>query len=112
VTLWTLPARLEDDLEATWSRAIERADDWEPFFAELEVCTVDLANEMTRLTLIDDSHLEQLSRLKRSAEQRAVSLPGDFTWSANDFAMLALGFSRGAKGSPAVPFQKWRSETE
>jgi hypothetical protein len=107
VTLWNLPAELEDDFNEAWATWIERAANWEPFFAELEVCSVDLAHELSRMELVDDGHLEQLSRLKRSIEQRAVPLPDGFTGSEDDFAMLALGFARGEEGSPAVPFQKW-----
>jgi hypothetical protein len=106
VTLWSLPAELEDDFNEAWATWIEQAAEWESFFAELEVCSADLASELTRLGLVNDSHLERLSRLKRSAEQRAVPLPSDFAATPDDFAMLALGFARGEEGNPAVPFQK------
>ncbi len=105
VTLWNLPAELEDDFDQAWATWIDHVSDWEPFFAELEHCTADLAHELTRLELVTADHLDQLSRLKRSAEQRAVAIPGEFTGSSDDLVMLALGFARGEAGNPAVPFQ-------
>lgn len=107
VTLWNLLPELEDAFDHAWAIWIERAADWEPFFAELESCTPDLAHELVRTGLAGERHLEQLKRLRRAAENRAVLLSGEFTGAADDFAMLALGFARGAEGSPAVPFQKW-----
>lgn len=106
VTLWNLPAQLEDDFNEAWATWIERGAEWEPFFSELETCSTDLTRELARLGLVNDSHIERLSRLKRSAEQRAVALPGDFNGTPDDLAMLALGFARGEEGSPAVPYQR------
>ena len=107
VTLWNLPAELEDGFNEAWATWIDQASDWEPFFSELESCTSDLGKELSRLSLVTDAHLDQLSGLKRSAEQRAVAIPGEFSGSRDDLAMLALGFARGEVGNPAVPFQSW-----
>lgn len=107
VTLWHLPAELEDDFNRAWETWLDQADKWGSFFGELETCSSDLVEEMQRLQLVNDAHLGQLSRLKRSAEQRAVSLPGEFTFSDHDITMLALAFARGENGKPAVPFQSW-----
>lgn len=111
VTLWQLPAELEDDFERAWAMWIERADQWEPFFRELESCGDDLLREMQRLQLVTDAHVEQLSRLKRSAEHRAVALPGEFNYSDGEITMLALAFARGENGRPAVPFQSSSEST-
>jgi hypothetical protein len=111
VTLWNLPAELEDEFDQSWATWIDETSQWEPFFAELETCTADLAHELTRLELVSTEHLDQLSRLKRSAEQRAVAVPGDFTGSTDDLTILALAFARGEQGNPAVPFQAWSGGT-
>ncbi len=105
VTLWQLPAQLEDDFDQAWPNWLDHAEEWEPYFAALEQCGADLSYELNRFGLIDDRHLDQLGRLKRAAEQRAVPLSGDFSGSADDLTMLALGFARGETGSPAVPYQ-------
>lgn len=107
VTLWHLPPELEDEFDQAWAAWIDEADEWEPFFGELEACSPDLLIEMQRLQLVNEDHVGQLSRLKRSAEQRAVALPGEFTFSEDDITMLGLAFARGENGKPAVPFQPW-----
>lgn len=107
VTLWQLPAELEDDFDRAWATWIDHANQWEPFFVELERCSADLLHEMQRLQLVNDDQVEQLSRLKRSAEQRAVVLSREFTKSDDDITMLALAFACGENGRPAVPFQSW-----
>jgi hypothetical protein len=105
ITLWQMPPELDDDFDQAWSVWIDHASEWEPFFVELEHCGPDLAHELERLDLATAEELDGLSRLRRSAEQRAVAVPGDFNGSVEDITMLALGFARGEVGSPAVPFQ-------
>jgi hypothetical protein len=105
VTLWNLPAEIEDQLEQQWELWIDDSASWEPFFTELESCTADLEPELVRLGLVSASHVEQVAKLRRSAEQRAVAVPGEFSGSNDDFALLALAFSRGEAGNPAVPYQ-------
>jgi hypothetical protein len=111
VTLWSLPAEVEDDFDQAWAMWIDQTGEWEPYFAELEQCGADLVHELQRLDLVNHDHLVQLSRLKRSAQQRAVAVAGEFTGSADDVTMLALAFARGEQGNPAVPFQSWSGNT-
>lgn len=110
VTLWNLPAELEDEFELHWEQWLDNAAEWAPFFMELEECTSDLAAELTRLGLVDSSQLEQLAGLRRSAEQRAVQVPGTFEGTDDDLAMLALAFSRGDQANLAVPYQSWSGD--
>jgi hypothetical protein len=109
VTLWRLPADIEDDFNQAWPIWIDRANDWSSFFSELERCGADLAHELERLGLVTGPDLERIGYLKRSAEQRAVAIPGQFTGTRDDLTMLALGFAKGEPGNPAVPFQSWTS---
>ena len=108
VTLWQLPADIEDDFNQAWPTWIERSSEWEPFFNELKGCGPDLAKELKRLNLITDNDFACLTPLKRSGEQRAVALPGEFTGTRDDLTLLALGFAKSEVGNPAVPFQTWR----
>ena len=110
VTLWDLPASTEDDLEQRWEDWIDDATGWEPFFKELESCSSDLEKELTRLELVTPSHVAEVGKLRRSAEQRAVLIPGEFAGSDHDLAMLALAFSRGETANLAVPYQHWGGE--
>ena len=56
--------------------------------------------------LLTDDDSERFSRLRRSAEGRAVPLPASFAATTQDIAFLALGFARGEPGSLAVPYAR------
>ena len=105
VTLWKLPAPLEDAFEMRWERWLDAASAWRDFFEELADCGSDLAVELERFGLLSDDDVDRVSRLNRSAESRAVKLPGTFRGSDADLTALALAFSRGQTGNLAVPFQ-------
>ena len=42
VTLWSLPARVEDEFDARWAQWLENSDSWAPFFDSLENPDSDL----------------------------------------------------------------------
>ena len=105
VTLWSLPVDIEDVFEMHWQQWLDAPDEWRSFFEMLDTSTSDVVAELQRFSLITDDQLERASRLRRSAEQRAVQVPGHFEGSVDDITMLALAFSRGGQRSLAVPFQ-------
>lgn len=107
VTLWDLPASIEEEFEGMWERWLEQAEEWKPLFEALEKpAGADLGAVLRGLGLVTDPELEALSRLRRSADGRAVQLPGVFTGSDADFTLLALGFARGEPGALAVPYMR------
>ncbi len=107
VTLWSLPAGIEDEFELRWEQWLDDAEGWAPFFKELEACGNDVAAELQRLDFVTDDQIESVKGLRRSAEQRAVHVPGQFQGTDEELNMLALGFSRGEPGNLAVPYQSW-----
>ena len=107
VTLWHLIEVIEDEFDAHWEHFLDHAGDWKSFFQELEgVSGTDLIDTLSSFELVADGDLEAYSSLRRSSEGRAVQLPGLFSGSAADIALLALGFARGEVGRPAVPYQQ------
>jgi hypothetical protein len=56
--------------------------------------------------LITGEDADRFSRLRRSAEGRAVPLPVPFAATNRDIASLALGFARGEPGALAVPYAR------
>jgi hypothetical protein len=107
VTLWDLPASLEEEFDNRWEQWLDHASEWEPFFQKVEgLSGTDLGQALRSLDLITDQDLEALSRLRRSAESRAVQLPGLFSSSDQDITLLALGFARGEPEAPAVPYMR------
>lgn len=105
VTLWNLPAEMEDEFELCWEQWLDDAAAWAAFFKELETCSPTVESELLRLQLATDAHVDRVAKLRRSAEQRAVAVPGTFTGSTDDLATLALAFGRGDVGALAVPYQ-------
>jgi hypothetical protein len=107
VTLWRLPTAIEEDFDARWEQWLDSASEWAPFFEHLETFDeTDLQATLRSLGLASERDSEALSKLRRSAEGRAVPLPGLFTGSDDDVALLALGFARGEPGALAVPYAK------
>ena len=107
VTLWRLPELAEEEFEARWEHWLDHAPDWNTFFESLEKLALpDLAEALAARDLVDDADVGAFSRLKRSAEGRAVSLPGMFDGSNQDLKLLALGFGRSEVGALAVPYMR------
>jgi hypothetical protein len=110
VTLWHLTADVEDELDARWEHFLEHATDWQPFFEQLQdVAAGDLLVTLRSFEIVSEKDLENYSTLRRSAESRAVQIPGLFSGSASDISLLALGFARGEEGALAVPYQRRES---
>jgi hypothetical protein len=107
VTLWNLPADMEDEFELRFEEWLDDAPAWAGFFEQLESCSADLETELIRLRLVTDVEVEQTRKLRRAAELRAVPLPGVFSGSTDDVTALALAFARSEVGSLAVPYQSW-----
>jgi hypothetical protein len=106
-TLWRLPEGIEDAFDARWEHWLDHAADWTAFFEQLQsLGAVDFTGTLRELGLVSDRNLESYPRLRRSAEGRAVPLPGLFSETDDDIALLALGFARGEPGALAVPYAR------
>lgn len=107
VTLWNLPAGLEDQFDSHWQEWLDHRDDWSLFFAEIEdLPSSDLLETLQLLDLVSEDEADQATRLRRSAEGRAVPLPDAEELDGRLLALLAAGFSRGEIGKPAIPYVK------
>lgn len=108
VTLWRLTAAVEEEFEARWEHWLDHATTWEPFFQKLESLSTDteLTETLKAFEIISDGETDNSSRLRRSAEGRAVLIPTIFSASDDDVAQLAVGFARGEIGALAVPYQR------
>jgi hypothetical protein len=108
VTLWRLPAAIEDEFDMRWELWLDHAAEWEPVFQQLaEVGGTDLPSVFRAFDAVSERDLDALSRLRRSAEGRAVPLPDRFSGSDDEIALLALGFALGEIGGAlAVPYAR------
>lgn len=106
VTLWNLPPATEDQFDARWARWLEDREAWAEFFASIESPRTELLETMKKLGLASDNELEAVSKLRRSAEGRAVPLAGVHVLTDALITQLAAGFSRGEPGKLAVPYAR------
>jgi hypothetical protein len=107
VTLWRLPENVEEEFDARWEHWVDNARDWTTFFQKLEALQgTDLVATLRSFEGVGDRDVEAFSRLRRSAEGRAVPLPGVFSGTDDEVALLALGFARGEPGALAVPYAR------
>lgn len=107
VTLWRLPESIEEAFDTRWEHWLDHADEWTTFFEKLEgLAASDLPALLRSFDLVSDRELEAYGKLKRSAEGRAVPLPGIFGGTDSDVALLALGFGRGEPSALAVPYSR------
>lgn len=107
VTLWRLPEQVEEEFDARWEHWLDTATEWQPFFRKVEeIQGPELAPTIQALDLVGPADLDSLSRLRRSAEGRAVPLPGVFSATKPEISLLALAFGRGEPGALAVPYAR------
>jgi hypothetical protein len=107
MTLWNLPADTEDQFEEHWQDWLDQGEQWAPFFEKLAGAGgKDLLTELSTFGLLEQTHLEAVGKLRRSAEGRSVPLPGTHQPTGEVITLLAAGFARGEKGSPAIPYAR------
>ncbi|MCG6869302.1 MAG: BrxE family protein [Gammaproteobacteria bacterium] len=107
MTLWNLPAEVEDQFEEHWQDWLDQGEQWTPFFEKLAATgTKDLLSELSDFGLVDQTHLEAVGKLRRSAEGRSVPLSGTYEPNDDVITMLAAGFARGERGNPAIPYAR------
>lgn len=111
VTLWRLPDAIEEEFDARWECWLDSVIEWTPFFEKVEgICGNDLASVLRSVDLVAGRDVDACAKLRRSAEGRAVAIPGVFSASDDNVALLALGFARGEQSALAVPYMRDTNE--
>jgi hypothetical protein len=107
MTLWNLPAEIEDQFEEHWQEWLDHIQNWSQFFEELaNLKGTDLLDSLCQFNLISPTQMEEIRKLRRSAESRAVPIPGVHLPNDDILTILAAGFSRGEIGNPAIPYAR------
>ena len=105
LTLWNLPAEIEDQIAAAWPIWCRNPDPWIPFFDRLaDGNSGNLVQHLSELDLIDSKTEAAVTPLKRSAEGKSVPLPGTGKPDLPTLMLLAAAFSKGEKLKPAIPY--------
>ena len=105
LTLWNLPAEIEDRIATAWPVWCRNPDPWIPFFDSLAGRNSgDLLQNLLDFDLIDSKTGAAIIPLKRSAEGKSVPLPGTGMPDLPTLMLLAAAFSKGDKLKPAIPY--------
>jgi len=105
ITLWNLPAQLEDKFEARWADWLESSE-WPEFFINLQQPEGDLLEMLRNLNLLSQDQQNEVGRMRRSAEGRSVPLSGFRKVDDNTITLLAAGYACGEEGTPAIPYAR------
>ncbi len=107
MTLWKLPAVVEDQFESRWQQWLDAPDDWQEFFARLEnQPDTGLLEILSTLDLITPAQTGQVGTLQRSAMGWTVPLPSVYQPDDGTIALLAAAFALGETGKPVVPYAR------
>lgn len=107
MTLWNMPASIEDRFEEKWQHWLDRVDEWRPYFKRLEELPgQNLLIFLVGENLLTPALLEQSEKLRRSLEGKAVPIPGVHAPSNEVVTLLAAGFAKGEPGKPAIPYAR------
>lgn len=107
MTLWNLPAEVEERFEDHWQGWLDEGKEWAPFFDALAGMNGDdLLEAMDAFGIVSPQQRDEAAKLRRSAKSRAVPLPGTHAPNDHIITMLAAGFARGEPGSPAIPYAR------
>ena len=107
MTLWKLPAEVEDAFEDRWQSWLDQPDLWAPFFDQLGlVRSPDMLEALTGAGLVTPEQHNAVAGLRRSAENRAVLIPGAHRPVDDVVTLLAAGFALSEPGAPAIPYAR------
>ena len=106
ITLWNLPANIEDEFDAKWAEWLDDGASWTEFFESLEGQDDDLLMALRTHDLLESNQEDHVSRMRRSAEGRSVPISGSRHVDDETITLLAAGFSRGEATKPAIPYAR------
>ena len=103
VTLWNLPAVIEDAFDHRWASWAGAGDDWSPFFQKLQnMPSAPLLDSLGHFDLWSPAYAKTLSNLVHSGSPE-VQLPRQ-PLNDQSLTLLAGAFSLGEQGAPIVPW--------
>lgn len=107
ITLWKLPADIEDQFDEHWQSWLAQPDRWNAFFDDLAAAEPsDLLSELAGRDLVTPNQKDTVQGMRRSAEGRAVHLSGEHELDDDLITLLAAGFAKGEQGTLAIPYAK------
>ena len=103
MTLWALPADLEDAFQQHWHRWLREGEVWDRFCSTLEAEGDGLAEQLLDRGLASEDDVRTARELDVDSEGRAVRLPDASTLDDHALQRLAAAFTVGKEGQLVVP---------
>ncbi len=104
-TLWRLADDIEEEFGVRWEGWLDDASAWSPFFEKLAgQHALGISEALMDFELVSEAELAEANALKRSSAGKAVQIPGVFSGTRREVALLALGFMRSTPGDLFVPY--------
>jgi hypothetical protein len=86
---------------------LDQGERWRPWFEALAAAgQQELLAELAEWDLGRANQVAAVNKLRRSAEGRSVPLSGTFQPNDEIITLLAAGFARSERGSPAIPYAR------
>jgi len=105
MTLWSLPAEIENRFDELWQGWLDESEKWTPVFQSIQGETgEDLLRSLRTFDLLSPPQLEAVSKLRRSAGNHSVRIDSTDQPLDDIFTLLAAGFVQGEVGSPTIPY--------
>ena len=107
MTLWDLPAEIEEKFDEQWQIWLDESGKWAPTFQAVAAqAGTDVLKTLCEVNLLSEVQLGRVAKLRRSAENRAVPIAGIYQPDDDIITLLAAGFARGEVGHPAIPYTR------
>ena len=103
VTLWNLPAQVEDAFEHRWSQWLDATAAWAPFFLELQALPRQSLVESLKSFSLWDSTLDRILPNMPGPGASALQITAS-TLDNRTATLLAAGFALGKPGEPIIPW--------
>ncbi len=108
VTLWCLPAAVEEQFEEHWQGWLDEVDQWQPFFARIAtIRSRDVLGTLRQLELVGEQEVSVVGHLPAPASSPSLRLSVDNSEREVDndmVGLLAAAFARSEPGKLAVPY--------
>jgi hypothetical protein len=107
ITLWKLPAEMDEQIDDAWARWLESPDQWIEFLKRVEEYTNGvLLGTLADLSLVSDQIVERANKLKRANDFRSVPVRVADLSIDDTVSLLAAGFCCSEPGKLAVPYAR------
>ena len=107
MTLWNLPASVEDQFEAAWHTWLDEPGRWQDALqAVSEPAPAGILDRLRRFHLLTPNTSALVANLQASADGRTIPVPGEYEPNDEILTALAAAFAVAEPGLLAVPFAR------